>query len=393
MKVFKISVVVLLITTMVVGYYFIRNDDFGLPDNSTPPSDSFLPQYVIDEINASILYDILNQPKPHIDDMDIESIDTTQYHEHDITNLSLFIDYLESIGYTLGDIASTESLIENFEKHYLNALDKGIIKPIANDILIADKPNLVPMFQPFWTGGDTYLQYTGSTHQYISFRALEYIQPLFPNTFNFGHLQNNDLVRYSDFPDINGTESRNINNLHFYHGRNRDNYFRNIFDSGHNAKTRFIYHYENAVRLWNQGNQEDAFKSLGKSIHFITDLANPLHTGDQLPAELMPLLLIPGIGISVIMMNMTEMIANHVAFEALVQTNQEDMLSGFNASAPLYFQRLPDMAEIVTAFSFGFYSQVDRISRTEQNWFNVGTITLRYSVNAAASVMKRCEKN
>lgn len=53
-----------------------------------------------------------------------------------------------------------------------------------------------------------------------------------------------------------------------------------------NAKTRFIYHYEKAVEEYLKGNYStsnhtmDAWGHLGAAIHYMSDLATPVHTGD-----------------------------------------------------------------------------------------------------------------
>jgi hypothetical protein len=58
------------------------------------------------------------------------------------------------------------------------------------------------------------------------------------------------------------------------------NYWRNRHDE-HTAKSRFIHWYTSAVENYKRENSVQAYRELGKALHYLQDLNSPPHTGDS----------------------------------------------------------------------------------------------------------------
>lgn len=84
------------------------------------------------------------------------------------------------------------------------------------------------------------------------------------------------IMEYADWPDNNETSGNN--NWHFYNWYTKTNYWHQTSPT---AKDRFIYWYESAVRQYRSGDKNTSFQSLGKAIHYLSDLGTPVHVGDQ----------------------------------------------------------------------------------------------------------------
>ena len=168
-------------------------------------------------------------------------------------------------------------------------------------------------------GGKHTRRNTG-THQWITRRAFDILEREKLDVLEwFGGIRNeNIIIQFSDWPDCPASDERGIqffwlipemtiylphiaggithipemdlrawtNHRHFYHYSYRRNFLRQTANQEYNAVTRFIYWYDKAVRRYQAGDRYNAFRALGKSIHFLADLGSPPHTGDILPAEL-----------------------------------------------------------------------------------------------------------
>lgn len=84
------------------------------------------------------------------------------------------------------------------------------------------------------------------------------------------------IMEYADWPDNH--ETNDNNNWHFYNWKNKTNYWHQTAPT---AKDRFIYWYESAVRQYRSGDKNTSYQSLGKAIHYLSDLGTPVHVGDQ----------------------------------------------------------------------------------------------------------------
>lgn len=223
------------------------------------------------------------------------------YHGYDMGNFQAFCNYLNSLGYELDDILNFT--VEDYLQVYWEAMDLGIITPLENDYLLAK----IPKIEPLWGGTNAkdYEKYTASTHQFIADKAYEYVQSDYENLFipipsnkqvNTSNGSGSDwanLVWYANWPDLVEDDSWGVptNASHFYYPDNGGNLFilggeAFIHLGGLNARDRFVGHYNDAVDYFNGTNgkiqsKSESFKSLGKALHYISDMATPVHTGYQ----------------------------------------------------------------------------------------------------------------
>ncbi|MCL2081893.1 MAG: zinc dependent phospholipase C family protein [Oscillospiraceae bacterium] len=129
------------------------------------------------------------------------------------------------------------------------------------------------------------------THQWLTAVAMEMITNEFTltspflskNFFKLSASEKATLIQYSDWPDI--YETKDVNSWHFYYGDINSphygtNYWRNHFDD-HTAKSRFIHWYNSAVSKYRNHSRVDAYRDLGKALHYLQDLNAPPHTGDN----------------------------------------------------------------------------------------------------------------
>lgn len=105
------------------------------------------------------------------------------------------------------------------------------------------------------------------THIYIADTALKIF-----NDKNLEELKDG-IIHYSSQPDFD--ENEDAFSGHFYNPSTGKNFIDN-YDS---ALSRFFKHYENAIN--NKKNGLDGSSSIGRAIHYITDLCTPVHTYNQ----------------------------------------------------------------------------------------------------------------
>ena len=120
---------------------------------------------------------------------------------------------------------------------------------------------------------------TNGTHQVLARAAYAFVQPMFPNIFPAPNNSGGSVItRHADYPD-NRERWGQAGISHMY-------YFPNPWTGGWNARTRFVYHYQQAVYRFRRNEKEPtannigAWGHLGAAIHFLSDLATPVHTGD-----------------------------------------------------------------------------------------------------------------
>ena len=123
-----------------------------------------------------------------------------------------------------------------------------------------------------------------NTHQWITASALN-ILSIDGKTTICNWITTTDrtnLLTGSDWPDLyeDGNLLVDYNRKHFYYWPNKCDYMGNT--STENAKTRFVYWYNQAVIKYNSGSSSAiraaAFENLGKAIHYLSDLYTPVHT-------------------------------------------------------------------------------------------------------------------
>ena len=129
------------------------------------------------------------------------------------------------------------------------------------------------------------------THQWISSRAFAILQNNKPSVYNwFMTSERSAAIEYSDWPDKSASnETGNGNNIHYYNYINKKNYYKNDPSktpmASENAKTRFVYWYNQAVIAGRSANRVTAAQHLGKAIHYLSDIGSPPHVGDTYPGN------------------------------------------------------------------------------------------------------------
>src|SRR5690554_2218705 len=112
-------------------------------------------------------------------------------------NVNNFKSYLIELGYDLYNIEDVSKIAKNFKKIYTNALNKGVINKINNDILlvkdngfninnmevIRDTNDNILGITPMWNAGKSLEHENDGTHQVITRDALTVVTPMFPNFF------------------------------------------------------------------------------------------------------------------------------------------------------------------------------------------------------------------
>ena len=143
-------------------------------------------------------------------------------------NVNNFKSYLIELGYDLYNIEDVSKIAKNFKKIYTNALNKGVINKINNDILlfkdngfninnmevIRDTNDNILGITPMWNAGKSLEHENDGTHQVITRDALTVVTPMFPNFFKNNSKGNYITQTYSDYPNIE--ETTHFNSWHFY---------------------------------------------------------------------------------------------------------------------------------------------------------------------------------
>lgn len=122
------------------------------------------------------------------------------------------------------------------------------------------------------------------------------------------------LMTYSKKPDEDETDG--INMWHFYNPNTGKN-----FNGGSvTALSKFTSHYNNAVSYYNDGQEDDAWESLGRALHYLGDLNTPVHTNNQSLAD-------AGTGLR-----------SHISFEAKCEEIKEDYEVTMSSGSYRYYQ-------------------------------------------------------
>ena len=331
-----------------------------------------------------------------------EQIAEWQNHE-----LIQFSNFLQEAGYNFDcqyDLKIlADRLIEYFEI-FNQAIPLDTIEPLWN----ADGPS-----------GNKMVYENGGTHQVLAGRAIDYAANRFPDLFGGSPINcpvngiltteaRRAFVRYSDWPDVPGSGERYpfigvanflgqwSNNRHFYNPNNGRNYFNDLIEPGMNARTRTEHFFNRAVRTYQgvyyahlsyNNRRIQAITYLGKASHFLSDLASPVHTGNQLiigwswmAADFIALLNAK---------SLVQMAYYHTTFENIAQSELDRLANGqitdffpvvnsnrFHAimEQTTFSDRVSQLAHLVAVESYGHYS---RVSNTGPLWETVSNATRR----------------
>jgi len=331
------------------------------------------------------------------------------YFDYYFGNIVPLRDYLIKLGFDFDDEDDQEFLSENFLDYYNQAAEDGIIKPCDNDILLAG--SLDQGGSRWNSDGRSTSAYNTGTHQMLAKFAYDYASALYPGLYTPGNDSpfvgdRSILVPHADYPDI--SENGNLNNYHFY--TDGSNYFYNVLNSGMNAKTQFIAHYNDAVDFYFGQNgkvqsKTESFKALGKALHYMGDMTSPVHTGDRLsmPEALLGELVIAGVILMIPVMilaagslagDILTRVVNHTSFEDVAQEYATlSIFPSFNLNSitpSLASYSLDSLAETVAASSKSYYSQVGGplnffVSRGDRE--SVTAKTIPDAIDACASVL------
>ena len=90
------------------------------------------------------------------------------------------------------------------------------------------------------------------------------------------------IWEYIDWPDHNERGGDLFSTIMgSWHSYRPEDSLCTIGRTAETAMTRFIFWYEFAIEQHMGGEEEAAFRALGKSIHYLTDLSSPPHTGER----------------------------------------------------------------------------------------------------------------
>ena len=258
--------------------------------------------------------------------------------------------------------------------YYGRAVREGIVTPVQNDIILADFSDIAPLWEVVGPGGGK-MNYNnghtnGGTHQLIAARAFDYVRSRFPNVFPAGNgttlVPRGAFVSYSDWPDVPESGERVpyiafglwSNNRRFYNPTNRQNFFRNTIEPNRNARERVNYFYQRALAVY-RNDRIQAFRYLGAASHFLSDLAAPVHTGDQISPSLL------GIPIGALFFwwfvgDMATILYNHSRFESVATTR---------AAAALAARRVqPNTLNFLNMTPFNIAGQLAAYSYQNYRW-------------------------
>lgn len=184
--------------------------------------------------------------------------------------------------------------------------------------------------QPYWTSGNEENNY--GNHGLIAMMGISIADSNSAIDAYFESNRTQWLIEYSIMPDIEERDNYTFSG-HFY-GENGKNYL----GGSTTAYTRFRDHYNNAVVYYNSGNYLESTRSLGRAIHYISDINNPHHSSNAIAGA-----------------------SNHTAFEAYVEEARES-----NVVNPAYIttsylngftnKSLKTIADESATFSRGYYS-------------------------------------
>jgi len=122
------------------------------------------------------------------------------------------------------------------------------------------------------------------------------------------------LMDASKLPDEDETDG--MNKWHFYN----PNTGKNFRGESVTALSKFTSHYDDAVEYYLDGQEDDAWESLGRALHYLGDLNTPVHTNSQNLVD-------AGIGA-----------LSHWSFEAKCDEIKEDYEVTMTSSSYRYYQ-------------------------------------------------------
>lgn len=284
-----------------------------------------------------------------------------------LDNVEGFKNYLTSVNIDIYQIEDAKYLMNNFDYLYNDALSNNYIYEVDNDILLyrdsiansiylEDENGVIINPSPRWTSGKTLDEANNGTHQVITRDAINFIDSTFPNFF----IKDDNIYvtqLYSDYPDI--YEKHDVYSWHFYNYITKGNYWDNILDSI-NAKTKFFEHYNKAIAYY-YTNRIQSFRELGCAMHYLSDIATPVHTGDGIESsEYWVSVLNSNNGLATAVGILLAMYMNHSSFENYV--NDRDENSECNIPSSIDFDyymttSLDTIIEDLAEYSYGYYDE------------------------------------
>jgi len=119
--------------------------------------------------------------------------------------------------------------------------------------------------------------FSKSSHEYVTGKGADLLISTMGSTYSTFYSSTiiGTLKTYSCKPDEDETDG--INKWHFYNPSTG----KNFMSENKSALTQFSDHYSNAVNYYSQGDTTNAWKSLGRALHYLEDLNTPVHTNSQ----------------------------------------------------------------------------------------------------------------
>ncbi|MCL2521287.1 MAG: hypothetical protein FWE36_00330 [Erysipelotrichales bacterium] len=276
--------------------------------------------------------------------------------------------------------------IDILQNENLYKLEYSLCDPIGYN-----ENYLIYNIQPMWNAGNkSYRYYNNSTHQFIADRAFMYVASRFPHVFgslppvhrkvnstNYTGTTWANVVWYTNWSDAHERDTIGPLNTptfssHFYYVPTSGNL---LGSNGPNAKDRFMQHYNAAINLYRSNRHIEAFRRLGKALHYISDMAAPVHTGYQ------------RLGIIHDWINGPWLLANHQNFEERAIARQEMAIpQNFRFNPHNWNEPMSVLLHRLVRVSFRDYdSNFLGLGEVEFNWRV--DLALEAAVNANAAVL------
>lgn len=322
---------------------------------------------------------------------DLSENEFQEYNRFSFENVAGFKLYLEKQEYDIFDLNDVNAISTNFDDLYQDALQENYINDLQNDILLAtdeeiakvdylqdENGNLVGIV-PRWTAGKTLTEENNGTHQVITKEAIQEIENMHPNFFK---THNGIYITqlYSDYPDME--ETTDINSWHFYNYNTKENYWGNIFDSN-TAKSMFLEHYNKAISYY-KTNKIQSFRELGSAMHYIADIATPVHTGDGIETSDWWVGVLATMSPAVVIgIYLADMVADHTSFEKYVNERDQDDICNIPTNINYEYYLTTSLDTIIEELAAYSYSYYDEATGNDENKH----IAMSYTVPKAKEVV------
>lgn len=119
--------------------------------------------------------------------------------------------------------------------------------------------------------------FSSETHQYTTQRGFKILDEVLGGEYSKFYTQDDRTQVFTFCTKPDEDEIDGAYKYHFYNPATE----KNFMGEDDSALARCKSHYNRAIYYYKNGNREDAFEELGRSLHFLEDLNTPVHTNNQ----------------------------------------------------------------------------------------------------------------